>query len=168
MKKYMSIVLAAFLVLGLMGAPAALAKKKKKKKAKAPATKTITFEESGTIAAPAPTSLVIGGITEVEFAQVNSCGSLPASQGFDGHVVELPEDFRSGSATLEVLGSDATGAYDLDVYFYDGACGLLEPYMTEGADPSGAIPAGATWAVVDLLVGANASFDLTATVTIEL
>ena len=167
MKKYLSILLAAFLVVGMIGAPTALAKKKKKKK-KAPVTKTITFEESGTIAGPAPSSLAIGGITEAEFVIFNTCASPPASQGVDGHVVELPEDFGSGTGSLEVLGSDATGAYDLDVYFYDAGCSLMEPYMTDGADPSGAIPAGARWAVVDLLVGANASFDLTATATVKL
>lgn len=166
MKKSLAIVLASLLLLGLIGAPSALAKKKKKKKS-APVTKTITFEESGTMAVPAPTSLVIGGVSEAEFVIVNECASLPVSQGFDGHVVELPEEFRTGTATLEVLGSDATGAYDLDVYFYDAGCALMEPYMTDGADASGAIPPGATWAVVDLLVGANASFDLTATTTIQ-
>lgn len=162
----MTIALASLLVVGLIGAPSASAKKKKKKKT--PVTKTITFEESGTMAGPAPSSLLVGGVTEAEFTIVNSCASLPSSQGVDGYVVELPEDFRSGTATLEVLGSDASGAYDLDVYFYDAGCGLMEPYMTDGADPSGAIPAGATWAVVDLLVGVNASFDLTATTTIEI
>lgn len=167
MRKSLAIAIAALLVLGLVGAPSALAKKKKKKK-KAPATKTITFEESGTIAIPAPSSLVLGGVTEIEFTIAHGCASLPASQGVDGHVVEVPEEFRAGDATLEVLGSDATGAYDLDVYFYDAGCGLMEPYMTDGVDPSGAIPPGAAWAVVDLLVGANASFDLTGTVTIEI
>lgn len=169
MKKSVTIVLTSLLVIGLIGAPSAGAKKKKKKKKPpAPVTRVITFEESGTIAGPAPSSLAIGGITESEFTVVNTCASLPASQGVDGHVVELPEDFRMGTATMEVLGSDATGAYDLDVYFYDAGCALMEPYMTEGANPTGAIPPGATWAVVDLLVGANAAFDLTAEATIQL
>jgi hypothetical protein len=84
----------------------------------------------------------------------------------DGHVVELPEEFRTGTATIEVLGADPTGTYDLDVYFYDGGCGLLEPYMTDGADASGAIPPGSTWAVIELFTGANATFDLKATVTV--
>jgi hypothetical protein len=55
---------------------------------------------------------------------------------------------------------------DLDVYFIDAGCGLMEPYMTDGTNPSGSIPPGATWAVVDLFVGANATFDLKATATV--
>lgn len=165
MKKSLVFVLAAVLVAGLIGGPA-LAGKKKKKKAPEPVTETITYTESGTMTGPAPSSLAIGGVTESEFTVVNDCASLPSSQGLDGHVVLLPEEYKDGNATLEVVGTDATGQHDMDVYFYDSACGLMEPYMTEGSDPSGAIPAGAAAAVVDLLVGANASFELTATNTI--
>jgi hypothetical protein len=162
MKKSLIAVLAAFLAIGLVAAPSAVAKKKKKKP---PAPVVVTFVEEGTITAPAPSGAASKGVTEAEFTIANECASMPASQGFDGHVVELPEDFRTGTATLEVLGSDASGQYDLDVYFYDAGCSLMEPYMTDGADATGPIPGGATWAVIDLFVGANASFKLTATTT---
>jgi extracellular elastinolytic metalloproteinase len=67
-----------------------------------------------------------------------------------------------------VVGSDATGQHDLDVYLYDASCSLMEPYITDGADPSGPILPGAKWAVVSLFAGANASFKLTGTATITL
>ena len=165
MRRSLIVVLAAALALGAIGAPSAMAKKKKKKKP-VPVTKTITFTQEGTITAPAPSSAASKGVTEAEFTAANNCASPPASQGFDGYVVELPADYRLGTATLEVLGSDATGEYDLDVYFYDSACSLMEPYMTDGADATGPIPGGAQWAVIDLFVGANASFKLTATTQI--
>lgn len=164
MKKSLIVTLAAALALGAVAAPSAVAgKKKKKKKKSAPVTRT--FEESGTIAAPAVTGLAIGGLTTAEFVVVNECASLPTSQGFDGHVVEIPVGFRMGTAELEILGSSA-GTYDLDAYFYDGGCGLMEPYMRDGADPTGPIPLGAAWVAVELFVGANTSFDLKATATV--
>ena len=164
MKKLFATAIAASLVLGLLAGPSAFAGKKKKKKPPAPVTRTVTLEESGTIMVPAPTSALLFGITEGEFVQ--TC-AMPASQGVDGHVLELPEDFRLGTAQIEVLGADMTGAYDLDVYFYDASCALMGDYsLTAGTDESGAIAPGASWVVVDLFVGANATFDLKATATI--
>ena len=160
MKKSLMVMLAAALTVGAIAAPSAQAGKKKK------APKTVTFEESGTIVAPAADGVAFGGVTTMEFVIANACASPPTTQGFDGHIVELPMDFRLGTATIEVTGSDTSGAHDLDVYFYDAGCALLEPYMTDGANPAGAIPPGATYAAIELFVGANATFDLKATATV--
>lgn len=167
MKKLVVALLASILVVGLVGGSALAGKKKKKKpKPPAPVTETITFEEEGTTRVPAFTNPVGGGITELEFVVVNECGSMPSTQGHDGHVVELPEAYRDGNATVTVAGSDATGQYDYNVYLYDSACNLMEPYIEEGADASGGIPAGAQWAVGDMVGGAQGSFELTTTNTI--
>ena len=167
MKKVSVFLLAAVLVLGIVGGPALAGKKKKKPKPPpAPATQTITFEEEGTTRVPAFTNIVGGGITELEFVIANGCGSMPRTQGHDGHVLELPEAYRDGKATLTVTGSDATGQYDYNVYLYDSNCDLMEPYIEEGSDASGGIPAGAQWAVVDMVGGAQGSFKFTATNTI--
>lgn len=165
MRKILATTAAAALLLAVAAAPPALAKKKKKPPA--PVTRTITFEESGSMSIPGPTGSVLSGLTEGEFTVVNECASMPMSQGLDGYVVELPAEFQLGTATLQVLGADATGMYDMDAYFYDAACGLMDGVsLTEGADPAGGVPAGAKWVMVDLFVGANATFDLTATATI--
>lgn len=166
MKKSLVAGLAALLVLGMIGAPAATAKKKKK--VKKPVPQTITFEQEGTIRVPAPSSAALFGVTDGEFLAVHECGQMPATQGHDAYVVEIPAEYQTGSATLQVAGTDATGAHDLDVYLYDASCSLMEPYITEGADPSGTILAGAKWAVVSLFAGANASFKLTGTATVTL
>lgn len=164
MRKFIITALIAGLLAGAV-APSAIAAKKKKKPT-APTTKVVTFEESGTIVAPALTSAAFGGITTMEFIIANSCATPPTTQGHDGYIVELPMDFRAGGATIEVIGTDTSTAGDLDVYFYDAGCGLMEPYMTEGANPAGDIPPGATWAAVELAVGANSSFTLKATATV--
>ena len=167
MRKSLVAALAAFLVLGMIGAPAATAKKKKKK-VKTPVTQTITFEQEGTITAPAPTSIAYFGVTDGEFLVAHECAEMPATQGYDAYIVEIPTEFQTGSGTLAVAGSDATGAHDFDVYLYDASCTLMEPYITEGANPSGQILPGAKWAVVSMFTGANASFKLTGTATVTL
>ena len=156
MRKGLIAGLTALLLVGLIAMPATAAKKKKKK-----APQTITFTEEGSLRAPAPTSLVLFGVTDAEFLVVNECAAMPATQGHDAWIVEIPIEFSDGKATLEVKGTDATGAYDLDVYFYDAGCGLMEPYLTDGVDPAGAINGGAKWAVVTMPQGANATFSLT-------
>ena len=158
MKKLLVPVFASLLVVALVVAPASAGKKKK--------PKTITFVEEGTTKVPAATNKVGGGVTELEFVVAKGCGSMPATQGHDGHVVELPEEYRNGTATLALAGSDATGQYDYNVYLYDAECNLMEPYIEDGADPAGMIPAGAQWAVVDMILGAEGSFTLTVTNTI--
>lgn len=168
MRKSLVVALAAFLVLGMIGAPAATAKKKKKKKVKAPVTQTITFEQEGTIRAPAPTSLAYFGVTDGEFLVAHNCAEMPATQGHDAYIVEIPAEYQTGSGTLAIEGSDTTGAHDFDIYLYDAGCSLMEPYITEGANPSGPILPGAKWAVVSMFTGANASFKLTGTATITL
>lgn len=164
MRKSLVVALTVGLLVGAIGMPAEAGKKKKKKKA--PATETISFTEEGSLLAPAPTSLVLFGLTDAEFLVVNECGSMPATQGHDAWIVEIPPEYADGTATVEVKGSDATGAYDLDLYFYDAGCGLLEPYVTDGVDPSGTINAGAAWGIVTMPQGANATFELTATATV--
>lgn len=164
MKKLFAVLVAATLVLGVLAGPSAFAGKKKKK---APATRTITFEESGAVRVAGPTGAALFGITEAEFTLVHTCATMPVSQGHDGWAIAIPEDFRLGTASVEVLGADTSGVHDYDLYFYDASCALMgDVWLQDGADPTGAIPPGATWAVLDLVVGANATFDLTATATI--
>ena len=166
MKKLFATLVAMTLVLGVLAGPSALAGKKKKKK-KAPVTREITFEESGSMIVPGPTGAALFGLTEAEFTQVHTCAQMPASQGVDGWVIEVPEEFRLGTATVEVVGADASGAHDFDLYFYDAGCSLMaDVWLQDGADPTGAIPGGASWMVIEMIVGGNATFDLKATATI--
>ena len=160
MRKVLIAGLTALLLVGAISMPATAGKKKKKK------PQTITFTEEGSLRAPAPTSLVLFGVTDGEFLVVNECGSMPATQGHDAWIVEIPTDYAMGTGMLEVKGADATGAYDLNVYFYDAGCGLMEPYLTDGADPTGPINAGAKWAIVTMPQGANATFTFTATAVV--
>lgn len=167
MRKPLIAALTAALLVGAVGVPAEAAKKKKKPaKPPVPVTQTITFTEEGSLRAPAPSSLLLFGVTDGEFLVVNECGSLPATQGHDAWVIEIPAEYSDGNATVEVKGADSTGQYDLNLYFYDAGCSLMDPELTDGVDPAGSIPGGAKWAVATMPVGANATFELTGTNTI--
>ena len=160
MKKLFAMLIAATLVLGVLAGPSAFAGKKKK-------TRTITFEESGAVKVAGPQGAVLFGVTEGEYTRVHSCAAMPVSQGHDGWAIAIPEEFRLGTASVEVLGADTSGAYDYDLYFYDSGCALMaDVWLTDGADASGTIPPGAAYAVLDLVLGANATFDLKATATV--
>ena len=155
MRKLLAVVLMGALVAGVAASPSFAAKKKK--------PKPIVVEETGTIAAANPAGQVLFGVTEGEFVQVNACASMPASQGFDGYVVELPEAFGYKGGNVELVVT-SPAPHDYAIYFYDFGCGLMNDYtLNAGDDESGFIPMGARWIVIDQLVGANTSFALSAT-----
>ena len=94
------------------------------------------------------------GVTENELAVF--CSYPPDSQGVDGYVFELPEDFML-PAPATATGT-STGPHDLNVYFYDVACDFIgDENMANipGADEEGTIPAGTRYVVVDLFAGAE-------------
>lgn len=154
MRKAIVLVLTCSLLAGAMIAPAEA--KKKKKKAAAP----ITFEASGAFALANPLDLNDAGITRNEFQA--TCG-VPASQGVDGFVIELSEEISKVAATASISGTDATGIYDIDMYFYDADCALVGSASTEVANEVGLFAAGTKWVVVTAFFGVELEFDLSAT-----
>jgi serine protease len=58
------------------------------------------------------------GVTDTEF--VTSCPSMPATQGQDGWVFDLPANIVVAGAHVAVAGAPAT--YVLAAYLYDGSC----------------------------------------------
>lgn len=129
------------------------------------------FTATGTILVGNPITRVIGGVTE----NVSPCGGsidqdVPdgISNGVDAAWIELPEGSGGHAATLT-----ADGDNDVDAWFYDAGCALIQPSADENAysmssvdlepngDEEGIIPAVAAWAAIDLYVGANATFTFT-------
>lgn len=149
--------IALALVLALLGAmSAAPALAKKKKKAKPP----ITFEASGAFAIGHPVSIFEASITGTELT--NTC-AIPLSQGTDGYVVELSEEISQVPATVAVSGGDATGLYDLDLYFFNADCAPVGMSSTAEPNEFGAFGAGTKYVLVSAFLGANITFDLVAT-----
>ncbi len=96
-----------------------------------------------------------GSVTQNEF--VTTQNPEPASQGVDGYVVSLPEQYRDGLHNITVAGPDG-GAHDLDVYFYDSAFNLIGSIATAGANESGVVPGGTAYIYAGLYTGANVPF----------
>ncbi|MFN2545630.1 MAG: LVIVD repeat-containing protein [Actinomycetota bacterium] len=118
------------------------------------------FLSTGTIHAPIADGQA-PSLTEIEFQ--TRCEYSPVSQGLDGYVFDL-RGTGDGNHTNSVKGTSAA-AHNLDLTFYDAACKLLTgKNLTAGNDPSGTIPAGAKYAVADLVGGAQTRFVATTAV----
>lgn len=124
---------------------------------------------TGTVLLADPATKYLLGVTET----VSPCnGSLDqdvpagAANGVDGYWIDLL-GYEGHRATLTGSATDAPNAPgpDLDVWFYDEACGLIGPAADENAyhmatsssNEFGIVPAGAAFAVVDYAVGAPAA-----------
>ncbi len=110
-----------------------------------------SYFAEGDIVGSNPFSSDVSGITEAEF--VRTCSYPPESQGADGWVFQLPEGFVV-PAPFTVKGTSA-GPYDLDVFFYNAACGFISGIATSSPDESGTVPAQTAYIVVDQFIGAD-------------
>ncbi|MFP5224056.1 MAG: hypothetical protein ACLGH3_00640 [Actinomycetota bacterium] len=112
----------------------------------------------GNILVGNPNGAVTGGVTEILEACNFGTGEL---QGVDGIAFEVPVEALNRPAALATSGA---AAIDVDVYWYDSACGLIEDFSmgTLGeANESGTVPADAAYGVVNLIIGADADVRLT-------
>jgi extracellular elastinolytic metalloproteinase len=128
-----------------------------------PPVVTAPFKAEGTIIAGNPATGIgslanvdaTGSITQNEF--ITTENPEPASQGTDGYVITLPEQYRDGLHQIAVAGPEG-GTHDLDVYFYDASYNLISSIATAGANESGVVPAGTSYIYVGLYTGANVPF----------
>lgn len=149
----------AAVVIGLLAGALAMpadAKKKKKPRLK-------PYVTSGSIAIGHPANFEADlGITRAEFTE--TCG-IPASQGIDGYVVEIPAPYMKKSAAVLAAGSSTTGAYDLDLFFYNDACSEVGRAADIGSDQAGTMPAGTKYVLVNSWEPAGIGIDFTFTAT---
>ena len=147
------------LILGLLaGALSMPADAKKKKKVK-------PYVTSGSIAIGHPGSAEAGvGVVLTEFT--DTCG-VPASQGTDGYVVEIPATHMKKPAVVSAAGLSATGGYDIDLFWYNDACAELGRAVDIGTDQIASVPAGTKYVLVTSWepVGAGVEFTFTVTPT---
>jgi hypothetical protein len=158
-KRMLAIALALVVGASLIAGTATAAKKKGPKPYKS---------EEGMVAIPHTLLRASSGqqnsITIQEFE--NRC-AVPASNGLDAYVFEVPEDYRKIDATIT---THATATYyDLYALFYDESCKLgayaLEASGSTGLSteaPYGTMPAGTAYVVIADFLGdpATVSFDL--------
>lgn len=148
MRRSFIVVLVGCLLGAAMVLPADAAKKKRKKK-------PVTYSTEGSFAVANPATLENAGVTQNEL--MNTC-AIPVSQGLDGYVIKLPAKVRKVSSEVTASGGDATGIYDLDMYFYNADCAPTGAASTAGSDEVGAMPAGTKYVVVAAFWGVGVDF----------
>ncbi len=132
LKKTLVSLLAASLVAAPAGA-GALAKAKKKKGPKPYVSADITIRTGHTAAHGASGTLVT--VTAQEF--IRRC-AIPASNGVDAAVFEVPADYKGLQASIKAVGTGAGPAgYDLDLYLFDESCSEVAYYNPVGTDEVG-------------------------------
>lgn len=138
MKKLIALTVA----LAIMVAPTtALAGKKKGPK---PYTSdSVSIQAGHTVLNGQSGSIV--GVTAQEF--INTC-SVPATNGFDAYVFEVPADYQKIEAELEAVGAGGVYAYDLDVYTFDSSCAMNSIQNSPGTDQTGYLLKGTAFVLV--------------------
>ncbi|RAZ81441.1 M36 family metallopeptidase [Planococcus halotolerans] len=96
-------------------------------------------------------------VTQNEF--VTTQNPEPASQGVDGYVVTLPEQYADGIHNVSITGTSESG-HDIDVFFYDAEFNVIGNIATSAANESGVVPGGTKYIYVGLYSGANTSFNV--------
>lgn len=154
MRRIVALMLVLGLAAGALAGPAAAKKKKKKKGKKKP---PVTFTAEGSLAGGNPSDYMAGGgVTRNEF--LATC-AIPASQGVDGYVIEVPAAVSKVNSDAALTGSDLIG-YDLDMYFFTDTCAPNGEASTAGGDEFGFMPAGTSYVLVSAFVGAEVTFTL--------
>jgi hypothetical protein len=111
--------------------------------------------EPGTIAVAHPVFYdATGSVNSVTAKEFENTCAIPATNGVDAYVFEVPAAYQSITATVKAIGAAQTpAAYDLDVYMYDKDCAQTAKSNNTGTDESGVMPAGIAWILVDNYLG---------------
>lgn len=153
LKKTVVLMVIVAMVGALVAAPATAAKKKKKK-----GPKPFTSSE-GLIGVPHTVYYSSTGevhsVTAKEFE--NRC-VIPASNGLDAYVWEVPAEYQAIESNIETF--SAGDAYDLYAFFYKEDC-TLQPYALAASGstglvafaPRGIMPPGTAYVVMANFLG---------------
>ena len=90
-----------------------------------------------------------GGVAALTAAEFMGRCAVPATNGFDAYVFEVPKDYQNLEATLEATGTPGLPyAYDIDVYLFDSSCALISAQNSPGTDQSGFLMKGTAFVLV--------------------
>jgi hypothetical protein len=93
------------------------------------------------------------GATRADFE--SNCEYSPRTNGVDGWVTAIPADLADGTQEIKVdARTNTTGAWDVDLYYYDASCGLIEADEDESTYETGTIPQGAKYVMAAVWSGA--------------
>lgn len=171
MRKTIVLVLALGLLAGASVGPAAA----KRKRSESP---PITFKATGRLATTNITKesgtlpFIYWGITGTEFAQ--TC-AIPATQSFDGHVVELSDEISKVAAKVSLRWESAGGVSNLYMAFFDADCeftgidgfgiGHYGGNVSDEGVEEGSFDSGTKYVLVSGTLGADVDFIMSAVET---
>lgn len=90
-----------------------------------------------------------GSVAAVTAAEFMGRCAVPASNGLDAYVFEVPKEYQKLEASLEAKGTPGLPyAYDIDVYLYDSSCALISAQNSPGTDQSGFLMKGTAFVLV--------------------
>jgi hypothetical protein len=136
-------IIAVTVALAIMVAPTTALAGKKKKGPKPFTSETVSVQMGHPVFNGQSGSVV--GLTAQEF--MGTC-ALPASNGFDAYVFEVPADYQKIVAELEAVGAGGVYAYDLDVYTFDSSCAMTSAQNSPGTDQVGYLAKGTAFVLV--------------------
>lgn len=138
--KKLTAVAAVLALLALPGAASA-----GKKKGPAPyKSETVTVATGHPVLHSASGTLL--SVTAQEF--MNSC-AIPASNGLDAYVFEVPAEYQKINAYLSATATSPSPAgYDVDAYLFDADCQLTQPVNAAGTDQEGSILKGTAYILI--------------------
>ncbi len=90
---------------------------------------------------------------------VVQCPEIPATQGVDAYVVEVPPEFGAKPSQVRVEATSVTAEPTIELSFYGYGCDQGELYV--GAPTT--VPSGTRFIVVQDLQGVNVAFEATLT-----
>lgn len=129
--------------LAIVVAPSSAVAGKKKKGPKPYKSEVVSIEVGHPVFNGASGSMV--AVTAQEF--IARC-DIPASNGFDAYVFEVPKEYQKIQAALEVTGTAGLPyAYDIDVYTFDSSCALTSAQNSPGTDQAGFLLKGTAFVV---------------------
>jgi hypothetical protein len=99
-------------------------------------------------------------VTAQEF--INTC-AIPASNGADAAVFELPAEYKGIEARIDAIGSGSNVPHDLDIYLFDDACQEVGVYNATGTDEVGILSAETAYVLLHNYTGdpVTTHFELT-------
>lgn len=138
------------LVVGLLAGsvvPATAGKKKSNK------PKPYTSEEGVILAPHTLLNSATGEVNAVTAKEFEARCAIPATNGIDAYVYEVPAAYQKIEAQIKAIGSSTIG-HDLYVFFYDKECNrnpvsISADAATGGAnDAEGILPKGTTYVLI--------------------
>lgn len=153
------LILALVVLLVLPGAHALAGKKKKGPKPYKSDEVTITVPHGIFYTST-------GDAVNVTIQEFKNRCALPASQGLDAHIFEVPADYQKIDAATSAIG--AGGTYDLDLLYFDSSCAIVGVSQAVGTDEQGFMPAGTVWIALYNYLGPDSVSDPNVSAYIEL